>query len=71
MRCTHVLAALALLATTVLAADDKPRTFPFSKADLEAAGFTVVGKQSEFTVYDGRAELDAGWLDGTDGKETP
>jgi hypothetical protein len=39
-------------------------------ADLAAAGFSVVGRQNEFTVYDGRAELDAGWLDGTDGGGT-
>jgi hypothetical protein len=40
-------------------------------ADLAAAGLTVVGRQNEFTVYDGRAELDAGWLDGTDAGGTP
>jgi hypothetical protein len=31
--------------------------------DLAADHFQVVSQQREFTVYDGRAELDAGWLD--------
>jgi hypothetical protein len=31
--------------------------------DLAAAGLQVVGQQREFTVYDGKADLDAGWLD--------
>lgn len=33
-------------------------------SDLAAANFTVVNRQRELTLYDGRAELDAGWLDG-------
>jgi hypothetical protein len=32
--------------------------------DLAAGGFAVVGQQREFTVFDGKADLDAGWLDG-------
>jgi hypothetical protein len=31
--------------------------------DLDAAGFRVIAQQREFTVYDGKADLDAGWLD--------
>ena len=31
--------------------------------DLATEGFKVVNQQREFTLYDGRAELDAGWLD--------
>jgi hypothetical protein len=34
--------------------------------DLAAAGLRVIGVQREFTVYDGRADLDAGWLDAPD-----
>jgi hypothetical protein len=34
--------------------------------DLAEAGFQVQSQQREFTVYDGRAELDAGWLDAPD-----
>jgi hypothetical protein len=30
--------------------------------DVTGAGFVVVGQQREFTLYDGRADLDAGWL---------
>jgi hypothetical protein len=30
--------------------------------DLTASSFEVVSQQREFTVYDGRADLDAGWL---------
>jgi hypothetical protein len=39
--------------------------------DLAAAEFSVVSQQREFTVYDGRAELDAGWLGGPDQGGTP
>jgi hypothetical protein len=31
---------------------------------LEAAGHDVVGTKRELTIYDGKRELDAGWLDG-------
>jgi hypothetical protein len=34
--------------------------------DLGQAGYPVVSQQREFTIYDGRAELDAGWLDSPD-----
>jgi hypothetical protein len=37
-------------------------------SDLAEARFQVIGQQREFTVYDGHAELDAGWL-GSDEKE--
>ncbi len=32
--------------------------------DLADGGFPVVGQQREFTVFDGKADLDSGWLDG-------
>jgi hypothetical protein len=39
--------------------------------DLAAAEFTVVSQQREFTIYDGRADLDAGWLGGPAQGGTP
>jgi hypothetical protein len=36
--------------------------------DLAAASFEVIGQQREFTVYDGKADLDAGWLDAAAGR---
>lgn len=38
---------------------------------LRDAGYTVVGEKHEFTIYDSRASLDAGWLDPPPSAEGP